>query len=278
LTTADSRPPEALPRGILASILLGASGAGCAWLLTGVLPALTTSNARLDQLSALCFGAATGAAVVAGCDYRRRRGLLAGAVAGALLGGVGGLAGVTPFALATGAVSVRLFLLERVAAWLFAAVGVALATRVWASDLRRKRLGETALIAAVGGAISGVIFTLPGATDAWQGVAALWLGATVGLAVAGPDLWGAIGVLAVMPRKGHRWSPWRLREWPLHDGVSLMLGEAQIACLDGRIVLYPPAGGMQADGRTVRRPRFLAASTQIAVGHQRYHMQLLRER
>lgn len=278
MTANGSRPPEPLPRGILASILLGATGAGCGWLLTGMLPALTTTNARLDQLSALCFGAATGAAVVAGCAYRRRRSVATAILAGALLGGVGGLAAVTPFGLATGATSPRLFLLERIGAWLCTAVGVALATRIWASDLPGIRLGETASIAAVGGAISGVIFTLPGATDAWQGVAALWFGASVGLAVAAPDLWGAAGVVALLPAKGRRWNPWLIREWPLHDGVSLMLGEAQIACLDGRIVLYPPAGGVQADGRTVRRPRFLAGSTLIVAGHNRYHLQLLRQR
>lgn len=274
---AGPRRSEALPRGVLASILIGASGAGVGWLLTGMLPLLTTSNARLDQLNALCFGAATGAAVVAGAAYRRRRSMLSGALAGALLGGVGALVGVTPLALLTGAPSARAFLLERCGAWLLAALGAALAARVWASD-RSDRLGETALIAAVGGAVSGVIFTLPGATDAWQGVAALWFGATIGLAVVGPDLWGATGVVARLPGKGRRWSPWLIREWPLYDGVSLMVGEAQIACLDGRIVLYPPAGGVQADGRTVRRPRFVVASTQIAVGHSRYHLQLLRDR
>jgi hypothetical protein len=104
----------------------------------------------------------------------------------------------------------------------------------------------------------------------------LWFGAVAGLAIAGPELWDSYGILALLPAKGQAWNPLLMREWPVHDGFNIGVGEARIACQQGRIALYPPAGGVAADGRVVRRPKFVASSTIITVGRQRYHIQLLK--
>ena len=45
------RPAERLPRGIWSSAVMGMSAASAGWMLTGLLPTLTTSYARLDQLT-----------------------------------------------------------------------------------------------------------------------------------------------------------------------------------------------------------------------------------
>jgi hypothetical protein len=276
MTAPDTRAVQPLPRGVLASILVGATAAACGWALCTLLPSLTTSSARLDQLAAAAVGASTAAAVLAAREYRQRRSGLLGAACGLLLGGVGALAGASLLAFGHAAVAPRLFLLERMLAWLLACVGTTIVARSFAPNGRRHGMLASGVIAAVGGMTAGAIFTLPGATEAWQGIAMLWFGGSVGLAIAGPELWDCYGVLALLPSRGQAWNPLLMREWPVQDGFSIGVGEARIACQQGRIALYPPAGGVSADGRMVRRPRFIANSTIITVGHQRYHVQLLR--
>ena len=136
--------------------------------------------------------------------------------------------------------------------------------------------GETMLVAAIGGLTAGAIFSLPGASDAWQAIACIWFGGAVAFAVAGPELWHAYAVVEMAPTKGRKWNPLLMREWPLHDVASLALGEATIACQEGRVAIYPPAGGLVANGHSVREPRLLDENVLLLVGRARYHIQLLR--
>jgi hypothetical protein len=273
---ATLRPVQPMPRGILSSLLVGMSGAAASWLVIPLLTNVTVSYARLDQLAALVLGGITAAAVVGAREYRQRRNVLVGAASGALLGGVGALAGASLLAFGHAAVGPRLFLLERMAAWLLTAVGATLGACLYAPVGRPRAMVPSALIAATGGATAGVIYSFPGASDVWQGLAMLWIGATIGLAVAGPGLWNAYGVLTLLPAKGRAWNPLLMREWPIDDGFNVGLGQARVACQLGRIALYPPAGGVVANGRNARHPRFIDSSTIIVVGHQRYYVQLVR--
>ena len=268
-----------LPRGVLTSTVFGTAGAACGWLLLGVWPRLTTSYTRLDQLAALTVGAAVGAAILGAREFRQRGDVTFSAISGSLLGGVGALAGASPFLFIHAAASPRVFLLERTAAWALAAAASVLCLNAFLDPRpARGRLRESVLLAAVGGAISGVIYTLPGASDVWQAVALLWWGGSVGFALGGPELWHAAAVVEALPHRGREASLLSLREWPLYDQRTLVLGEAKLACRDGRIALYPPAGGVIADGRHIREARWLTASATVAVGRSRYRINLLRPR
>ncbi len=160
-------------------------------------------------------------------------------------------------------------------AWLLAAVGASALLNAFAREHRFRWIGESSAIAAIGGAGAGAIFMLPGAADAWQGVACIWFGGAIAFAVTGPELWHARAVIELAPARGGRWNPLTIREWPLHDGAVLALGEAQVGCERGAVTLYPPGGGLVANGHTVRQPREMNGNALIAVGRARYHLQLL---
>jgi len=274
-TASDSRA-ERLPRGVWSSTAIGMSAGAASWLASGAIATLTISYTRLDQLTALALGAITGAAILGAREFRQRRRAVFGIVAGSLLGGVGALTGASLIAFIHADVSPRWFLIERVLTWLFTAVGSATFLGLFVARHRKEWLHETMMIAAIGGLGAGAIFSLPGASDAWQAIACVWLGGAVAFAVVGPELWHAYAVVEMAPTKGRKWNPLLMREWPLHDVASLALGEATLACQQGRVAIYPPAGGLVANGHSVREPRLLDANALLLVGRARYHIQLLR--
>lgn len=265
---------QPLPRGVMASMIIGLAAGFVAWLASGLWSSVTSNFVRLDQLSGLGLGAAVGAAVLAGREFRQRRSPAFGAAAGLLLGGAGGISGVSLMAFSHGVVTPQLFLFERMAAWGLAAGFTVLALGVFIGARSRRISIERWLIASVGGAIAGSIFTLPGITDLWQAVAFLWFGAAIGLATAGPELWSATVVVENLPRRGRQLSLLALHEWPLYRG-AVTIGEAQVAVVDGGVALYPPAGGVVADGRQVRRPWFLRELTDVTIGRAHYRIRVL---
>jgi len=267
---------ERLPRGIWSSTAIGVSAAAIGWFVTAAVPAVTSSYTRLDQLTALILGALTGAGVLGARAYRQRRSTGFGITAGALLGGVGALAGASVIVFDHAAITPRWFVVERVMAWLLTAVGTALFLGMHVERKRWRWLRESLLIAAIGGGTAGAMFSLPGASDAWQAMAFAWFGGAIAFAVSGPELWHAFAVIEGAPAKGRGWNPLLMREWPLHDAASLDLGEAQVACQGGRVALYPPAGGLVSNGHSVREPRLLESNALIVIGRARYHIQLLR--
>jgi hypothetical protein len=276
VNTVVRRAAERLPRGIWSSTVIGMSAASVGWLLSGLLPALTTSYTRLDQLTALVLGATIGAALLGAREYRQRRGVLLGLFAGVLLGGVGALVGASVLAFAHNAIAPKWFVAERTASWMFSAGGAAALLSLFVARRQRMWIREAVILAMIGGASSGAILSLPGYSDVWQAVACIWFGAAIGFAVAGPELWHAFAVVEMAPVRGERWNPVLTREWPLHDGLSLELGEARVACQDGLVAIYPPAGGLVANGHSVRQPRFLWDNALVIVGRARYHVQMLR--
>lgn len=255
-------------------MVVGMSSAAGGWLLGGWLGTLTTSYARLDQWTALVLGATIGAGIAGARAFRQHHPVATTAAAGAIRGGVGALAGISLLAFAHGAIGPAQFVAERLVAWMLSAVGATMLLVLLDPPRRRSAIREGIAIAAVGGATAGAIFTLPGSSDVWQAAAYLWFGGAVALAVSGPELWHAVAVLELLPTRDRRWNPLRTREWPLYDGVVLALGEAKLACADGQVALYPPAGGVVADGHTVRQPRYLDATAIVAVGRTRYRLQV----
>jgi hypothetical protein len=276
MTSTSARRAERLPRGVWSSTAVGMSAAGIAWLFSGAMTALTSSFSRLDQLTAIIFGAVTGAGILGVRAFRRREPVWFGAVAGTLLGGVGALAGASILAFDHGAIAPRWFVVERVLTWSLTATGAAALLALSISRRRTAWLRESIVLAAIGGATAGAVFTLPGAPDAWQAIACVWFGGTVAFAVSGPELWHAFAVIEIAPPKGRRWNPFLMREWPLHDEASVGLGEALIACRGGSVALYPPAGGLVSNGHAVRQPQRVEENAMVVVGRARYHIQLVR--
>ncbi|HEY8061574.1 MAG TPA: hypothetical protein VID74_02195 [Gemmatimonadales bacterium] len=261
---------------MMASMVIGLTAGFAAWLAAGMWPSVTSNFVRLDQLSALALGAAVGAGVLGGREFRQRRSMAPGAAAGLVLGGAGGISGISLVAFSHGVVAPRTFLLERMAGWGLAAGFTVLALAVF-TGMRTWRVSiERITIGIVGGAIAGSIFALPGITELWQAVAFLWFGASTGLAMAGPELWSATAVVESLPPRGRQLTLLALHEWPLYAG-SLTLGEAQVAVVDGGVALYPPAGGVVADGHQVRRPRYLRGTTDLTIGRTRYRIRVLEE-
>jgi hypothetical protein len=262
-----------LPHGAQASAVVGVIAAACGWLVVGIGPMLTVSYTRLDQLVAVVLGGIVGASVMGMRAVRQRRGVLFSVAAGGLLGAAGMLLGASALVFVHTVATPGLFLAERAAAWALSCGGAALFLGLLAAPHQRWT-AERMLIACGGGAIAGVIFTLPGATEVWQAVAFLWFGGVIGIAVAGPELWHAVATVELLPPKGRAASLLAIREWPLHEGSVVTLGEARLACVGGRIALYPPAGGVVSLGRSVRNPTFLEASGTVAVGRSRYYLRL----
>ena len=248
---------------------------GVAWLLSAFWSSLTANYVRLDQFTALGLGAVVGSAVLAAREFRQRRRFWFALATGVLLGGAGALAGTSILAFAYAAVTPRGFLLQRIAAWALAGFLTVAALSVAVSPRRPRMLLESGVITVAGCAIGGVIYTLPGATDLWQALAFLWFGAVVGAAVCGPELWSAVAVVETLAPRGKQLELLSLHEALLYD-ETLALGEARLATVVGGVALYPPAGGVIADGHHVHQPRFLRSTTELVVGRMRYRVRVLR--
>lgn len=270
------RATQPLPRGVWISVVTGMSAGGIAWLASAWLPHLTTSYARLDQLMALMLGALTGAMILGIRERRQRRSVAYGVGGGMLLGGVGALAGASILAFGQSPVSARLFAAERLVSWALMSVGATVMLAAFNPLRRFAWFRERVSISAIGGLGAGALFMLPGASDAWQAAACLWAGGAIALAVAAPELWHARAVVAAMPLRGEHWNPLATHEWPLHDGTVLALGAAHLHCRDGSVTLYPPAGGVLAQGHPVREATPVRFSGILTIGRSRYRCQVLR--
>jgi hypothetical protein len=259
----------ASPRGILASGLSGAVGAALGWAVTWLGNEWTISLARLDQVTALALGAGIGSTLLAARARRIGRPASAEAAIGAIIGGAATLLAVSLVAQLHSGNTPRSFLFTRVLAWALAGAALAAMLTTYLGLSTSVRRVESTLLGAAGGAGSALIMSLPGITDLWQVTASLWFGFAVAVAVCGPELWHAIAVVTLLPSRGRPWSLWQLREVPLYDGMRTSIGAAQLVCADGRVAVYPPAGGATADGRRVRRARYIVADSVIGAGRAR---------
>lgn len=270
-----------LPRGVVASTVVGGAAGTAAWLLAGAWPSLTTSYGRLDQLTALTLGAVVGGGILGARALRQRGNIIFATIAGVLLGGIPALFGASVNLLLSGFVQPVVFLLERIGVWALAAglaaAGlheVVVATGSRADGARRRREGIA--IAAAGGAVAGIVFTLPGPSDAWQAIACLWWGAAIGLATGGPELWRADAVVESLPPRHRAPGVLALREWPLYHGDHLDLGEAKLACVPYGVAIYPPAGGLVVNGHHLLESTWTPAVASIQVGRARHRVRVLR--
>ncbi len=275
-TTPAGVSDGSMPRGVLASLVLGYTGGFIAWIVSGWWTdtnAVVPNYVRLDQLTMLTLGACVGAAVLAGAALRTRGSVLLAAAAGAVLGGVAAAIGAAVSLLLPPAVSLRAFMLVRIAGW---ALTAGLAAVSIASYTRRpslRLLGESAGLGLVAGALGGVIFALPGPSDFWQALAFCAVGAAVGVAACGPALWRAPALIEA-------WRPrvpgvLTLREWPLHEGESTTLSGASLGCPDGHLALYPPPAGAIVGGRSVTEPTYLAGASDVAIGEDHYYVRAM---
>src|SRR5574337_710836 len=221
-------PDRSLPRGVLASVVLGFGGGFVAWLVAGSLggvASLAASYFRLDLATIGLLGALPGAAVLGGAALRRRGFVPLGVLGGLVLGGAGAVLGGWLGLLLPGSGAPQGFLLDRIAGWGLGA-GIGAAFLAGGSGRPRMRQVLEALASGlVAGAVGGVIFALPGPSELWQAVAFVVTGAGIGLAAAGPALWHSVAVL-----EGE--TPGRvvpgilsLREWAV--------GEGEVAEVDG---------------------------------------------
>lgn len=274
---ADATADDSLPRGVLASAVMGYLGAFAAWMLSGAWTDTTstiTNYARLDMATMLLLGALVGGALLGGMALRTRGPLLLGTVAGVLLGGLGGTVGAAIVATLPGPGSVRGFLLVRFVGWTLSGMFAAACLGWYVRPLAWRRVGESALLGLLAGAVGGALFALPGPSELWQGLSFLAFGAGTGLAVGGPALWGARAVIEAAPSRGLVPSVVSLREWPVHEGSAVQLGEGQVACQDGQLALYPPPGGAEVDGRPIREPAFIRGSGRLTVDGVRYRIRV----
>ncbi len=271
-TIRPNATPRALPRGVLAGTVVGATAGAVAWASAGIVTHFAASGLRADQLDMLWLTAWSGAAVLA---LRARRigeasGLAAGF--GAVLAGVPALAAVTVASLVSHQNSVAVFLIVRIVAWsLSAALGVAVVIGVYTRPTRRVLL-ESVCLAAMGGAVAAIVYTLPGPTAAWQGVAFTLFGAVIGWCVTGPELWDAPVVVESLPARGALPTLLDLREWPLYPGDTIPLGETRVACVEGVATIYPAASGIVANGRHVSRALGLPLGGTLQIGRSRYRI------
>jgi uncharacterized membrane protein YeaQ/YmgE (transglycosylase-associated protein family) len=274
---AAAASDDSLPRGVLASSVLGYLGALVAWVLTGFWTDITSaisSYPRLDIATMFLLGASVGAAVLGGMALRTRGPVLLGTVAGILVGGAGAAVGAATVALLPVTGSVRGFLLLRLLGWTLSGVLTAACTGCYIRPLGWRRVGESALLGLLAGAIGGAVFALPGPSELWQGLAFLAFGAGTGLAVGGPALWGARAIVEEAPTHGLVPSVVSLREWPVHEGSAIQLGQGQIACQDGQLAIYPPPAGAQIDGRSVAQPAFIGGSGRLTIDGVRYRIRV----
>jgi hypothetical protein len=265
---------HSLPRGVLASIVLGYTGGLVAWLIAGVWTDLGPARStylRLDQITILLLGAIAGAAVLGGAALRRRESILMAVPAGGMLGGAGAVIGASLVLLVPGVMSLRGFVLGRIAGWALAAGLASLLLACYGPRLRWPRLGESLGLGLMAGGLSGVVFALPGPSDLWQGIAFCLFGAGVGVAACGPALWRAPAIVELYrgPRLPGILS---LREWAVADDESAVLESATVAARGGRAALYPSPAGAVLDGRAVTEPVYLSGTSGVTDGAAAYYV------
>jgi hypothetical protein len=274
---ADPIADQSLPRGVLASSVMGYLGALAAWILVSFwtdTTGLLATYARLDVAVMLVLGALVGSAVLGGMALRTRGAILLGIVAGALLGATSAAAAAALTVTIPPSESVRGFLLIRFFGWSLGGTFAAAFLAAYARPFDSRRVGESALLGLLAGAVGGALFALPGPSELWQGLAFMAFGTGIGFAVGGPLLWGARAVIEAAPTGGLVPTVLSLREWPVHEGAAVMLGQAQVACQAGQLALYPPATGAQLDGRSVTQPAFVNGSGRLTVDGVRYRIRV----
>jgi hypothetical protein len=268
---------HSVPRGVLASSVFGYVGALLAWIIVGFwtdTSSILSSYARIDQLTMALLGATIGAAVLGGIALRTRGVVAAGLAAGLLLGAIAGVGGATiALALPLGT-TIRAFLLVRLAGWAAAGLLAAALLACYPRPFNARRVGESALLGLLAGAIGGALFALPGPSEVWQGLAFLVLGAGVGLAVGGPYIWGAVAIVEAAPTRHMLPNVLSLREWPVYDESSIVIGDAQIGCQAGALALYPPTTGAMLNDRPVSAPTFMPAGGRLTVGLARFRIRM----
>jgi hypothetical protein len=263
-----------LPRGVLGSALFGYAGAFVAWLITARVHDLggaISSYTRLDQTAVALLGALTGAAILAGGALRQQKSVALAAGSGLLLGAAGALIGASLVLLTTHPITATGFVLTRLGGWALTGFFAAALLALHALPVSWSRVAESAALGAVTGALSGALLGLPGPASLWQAAGWLLFGAALGVAVMGPLLWHAPGLVEQHHARGMP-GMLTLREWPVLDGTSVALGAAQVAAQDGRVAFYPPSGGASVNERGVTEPVYLDGASLVATGGSRYEV------
>ncbi|MEO8225883.1 MAG: hypothetical protein ABI637_00540 [Gemmatimonadota bacterium] len=265
---------RSLPRGVLASLVLGYTGALAAWLISGVWTdtnSFVSSYLRLDQATVFLLGGLVGAAVLGGAALRTRGAALLAVAAGVVLGGAGALLGASAVLFIPGAETVRGFILARVAGWALAGGMTSLLLACYATRFDLRRLAESFVVGVLAGGMSGVVFALPGPSEFWQAMAFCVFGAGVGVGACGPALWRSAAIVEV-------WGKTRvpgilsLREWPVAEGGAIALDGMTVACPEGQAALYPPPGGVMVGGHKTEAPIFLSGAHGVAAGTTNYYV------
>ena len=273
-----------VPRGAYAAAVSGLAGALIAWLICSTITDLSDAlptYARLDLAVGGMLGAFCGGFVAGSDALRRNANVALGALLGAGLGLVGGVAGGAAGAGLGGVLAPRLspalFVLTRILAWavLGGAIGLTLGMRWWQDDERRTVDGAGWGVAA--GAVSGVLYSLPGPSEFWQALAFAVVGAGVGAGVCAPSLRRSIAILELERGGKGRIGLTRLREWGMGSGASVSLerdgGEAASVVCEGarcRVVPVAGAGGVRVSGKSVSAPTELVNEDRIAIGDAQY--------
>ncbi len=276
--TAPRVEDTSLPWGVSAAAILGYLAGAVAWVMITMLwipGRVTTAYNHLDQVTMALVGAVVGAFTLGGAALRSRGVVALGLVAGALLGGLGSGLGATAALQIVGGTSVRGFVIARALGWALAAGTCAVLLACYQLPITLRRVLESAVIGLIGGATSGVIFALPGPSDIWQGVACAVFGVAVGVAVAGPSLWGAVAVVEQQPVGRLVPGMLGLREWAIHDDASIDVDAVTLGCQARRVAVYPPPEGASLDGRELRQPAFVDHTAVIDVSGRCYHVRRL---
>jgi hypothetical protein len=268
-----------LPRGVLASLVWGYAGAFAAWLLTGLrtdIGGIVSSYARLDVMTMLVLGGLVGAAVLAGGAVRRRGSVPVAALAGFLLAGAGSALVASGAALLPSVVSLRGFVIARELGWALAGGVSALLLSLYAGVPDARRASESLALGLLTGAVSGIVFALPGPSELWQAVAFLAYGAGVGVAASGPELWHAA---AIVEGSGRRRAGrlLALREWPVPRHGAVGVGASRLAWQAGRVSLHPGPSGASVNGQQVAQAIYLTPGA-LALDGEAYRVRVQGDR
>ena len=264
-----SRP---MPASLSAAAVTGWIGGALAWAITSGWTDTTwllSSYARLDQYVALTIGACTGACILAMRARHRREPIWPAVGAGVLLGGVAALLGATVGLWVPARDTPAGFVFARMTTWALMAALASTALSTFTRVRRIPSLAMSAVLGALGGAIAGALFSLPGPSDVWLPTAMTWCGTAIGFAAVGPAMWRAPAVIQILPPRHGRASLWSLHECAIEDGWSMQVVDAQLGCVDGVLFVYPPPAGAVLDGYPLYRAVPLVRDATIVVGRVR---------